>query len=163
MTYSSPEVLQLEAIQTWISGLTVWQTWTGLDQAGSAARVVWPLKAAPTLPVCVLSLGASRSVNLTGAAGAANFQPSGSISLWVYAEDTAPTNPQTGYSDFADLFFRLRDEMADKAHEAPVLFNEFSHPDIPVLHSSWVSADEDTEGFASWWQGEMTIRWGVEQ
>jgi len=162
MPYSSPEIIKLEAIRTWIAGLAVWQQWTGLDQAGSAARVVWPLKAAPTLPVCVLVLNASRMKNLTGAAGAANFQPSGSISLWVYAADTQPADPQAGYSDFADLFFRLRDAMADNAHQAPVLFNEFTSPDLPVIHSSWVNTDEDTDGLAAWWQGELMIQWGVE-
>jgi len=163
MTYSSPEILQLEAIQSWIADMTVWSEWVGSAvEAELEARVVWPLKAAPTLPVCVLSLGGGRTVNLTGAAGGANFQPSGQVKLWIYAADTAPTDPQAGYSDFADLFYRLIGEMADNAHLAPVFFNEFSSPDPPIIHSSWVNLEDDTEGLAAWWQGELQIRWGVE-
>jgi hypothetical protein len=81
----------------------------------------------------------------------------------VYAADTAPTDPQTGYSDFADEFYNLIAAMADAAHEAPVLFNEFSTPDTPIIHSSWVNAEETDEGLAAWWQGQITIRWGVDQ
>jgi hypothetical protein len=74
MSYTSPEILTLEAIQSWIASLSVWQAWTELDETASRARVVWPLKSAPTLPVCVLALNAGRTVNLTGAAGGSNFQ-----------------------------------------------------------------------------------------
>ena len=157
MPYTSPEVLQLEAIRTWMDTLSAWTSWAG------TGRVVWPVKAAPALPVCVLELNAGRTINLTGAAGGANFQPSGSITMWIYAEDTAPTDPQQGYTDFADKFFLLKGEMADNAHVAPVLFNEFSTPDTPIVHSSWVMTEDETEGFSAWWQGQITIRWGVEQ
>mgnify|MGYP000107807526 CR=1 FL=1 len=163
MTYTSPEVLQLEAIRDWMATLTAWQTWTALDETGSKARIVWPIKAAPALPVCVLALNGGRTVNLTGAAGGSNFQPSGSITLWIYAADTAPTDPQTGYSDFADLFYGLVSAMADAAHVAPVLFNEFSTPDPPIVHSTWVNFEDTDEGLAAWWQGQITIRWGVDQ
>lgn len=156
MPYTSPEVLQLEAIRDWMATLTVWSAWAG------ANRVVWPLKSAPDLPVCVLALNAGRTVNRTGAAGGSNFQPSGSITLWIYAEDTNPSDAQLGYTVFADKFFGLISEMADKAHAAPVLFNEFSTPDVPIVHSSWVNAEEDDEGLAAWWQGQITISWGVE-
>lgn len=156
MPYSSPEVLQLEAIRDWMDTLSVWTGWAG------AGRVVWPVKAAPALPVCILALNGGRTVNLTGAAGGSNFQPSGSITLWIYAADTDPTDPQAGYSDFADLFYQLIQQMADNAHVAPVLFNEFSTPDVPIVHSTWVNAEDDTEGLADWWQGQITIRWGVE-
>ena len=57
----------------------------------------------------------------------------------------------------------LISQMADNAHLAPVLFNEFSTPDTPIVHSSWVNTEDDDEGFAAWWQGQITIRWGVEQ
>ncbi len=156
MPYSSPEVLQLEAIRDWMATLSVWSAWAG------ANRVVWPMKAAPDLPVCVLSLNAGRTVNLTGAAGGSNFQPSGSITLWIYAADTAPTDPQQGYSDFADKFFNLISQMSTNAHVAPVLFNEFSTPESPIVHSSWVNAEDEDEGLSAWWQGQITIRWGVE-
>lgn len=157
MPYTSPEVLQLEAIRDWMATLSVWNSWAG------ANRVVWPIKAAPDLPVCVLALNAGRTLNITGAAGGANFQPSGSITLWIYAADTAPTDPQLGYTVFADKFFGLISQMADNAHMAPVLFNEFSTPDTPIVHSSWVNTEDDDEGFAAWWQGQITIRWGVEE
>lgn len=157
MSYTSPEVLQLEAIRDWMATLSVWTGWAG------ANRVVWPIKAAPDLPVCVLALNAGRTVNLTGAAGGSNFQPSGSITLWIYAGDTAPTDPQQGYTDFADKFFGLISQMADNAHVAPVLFNEFTTPDTPIVHSSWVTTEDDQQGLATWWQGQITIRWGVEQ
>ena len=127
MSYSSPQVLQLEAIRDWMATLDVWSEWVGSDVAATLkARVVWPLSATQTLPACVLALGSQQTVNFSGAAGGANFQPAGIINLFIYAEDTAPSNAQTGYSDFADLFFRLISEMADKAHEAPVFFNTFS-------------------------------------
>jgi hypothetical protein len=157
MPYTSPEVLQLEAIRDWMETLSVWSGWAG------AGRVVWPIKAAPNLPVCVLALNAGRTVNLTGAAGGANFQPSGSITLWIYAADTNPEDPQLGYTVFADKFFGLISQMADSAHVAPVLFNEFATPDTPIVHSSWVNTEDDDEGLDAWWQGQITIRWGVEQ
>ena len=165
MPYSSPELLQLEAIRDWMATLTVWQEWVGSVVAATLkARVVWPLKSAPTLPVCVLSVASSVMRNQTGAAGGANFQPSGEIKLWVYAADTQPADPQAGYSDFLDLFGRLRDEMADNAHLAPVFFNEFLFSAPPVIHSSWVNMEDDDaqEGLGAWFQGEMSIRWGVE-
>lgn len=165
MTYSSPEILQLEAIRDWMATLTVWQEWVdSVDVATLKARVVWPLKAAPTLPVCVLSLGKSRSTNFSGAAGGSNFQPSGEIRLYVYAADTNIADPQAGYSDFVDLFCRLRDEMAENAHTAPVYFNSFDLSDPPVIHSTWVNTEDDDEeeGLAAWWQGELLIRWGAE-
>ncbi len=161
MPYSSPQILQLEAIKAWMATLSVWTGWTGLTGSAAEARVVWPLKAAPALPVCVLCLGAGRTTNLTGAAGGANFQPSGEITIWIYAADTALTDPQTGYSDFADLFFRLIQQMADNAHVAPVLFNEFAVPDSPIVHSSWVNYSDDDEGLSTWWQGQITLRWGI--
>jgi hypothetical protein len=157
MPYSSPEVLQLEAIRDWMATLSVWSAWAG------NGRVVWPIKAAPDLPVCVLALNGGRTVNRTGAAGGANFQPSGSITLHIYAADTAPEDPQEGYSDFADQFYNLISQMADNAHVAPVLFNEFITPDVPIVHSSWVNTEDDSEGLAAWWQGQITIRWGVDE
>lgn len=163
MSYSSPEILQLEAIRDWMATLSVWQAWTGLDETAAKARIVWPLKSAPSLPVCVLALGGGSTVNLTGAAGGSNFQPKGQITLWIYAADTAPTDPQLGYSDFADQLYNLIAQMADNAHVAPVLFNEFSTPETPIVHSTWVNAEEEDEGLAAWWQGQITIRWGVEQ
>tara|TARA_R110000868_G_scaffold73672_2_gene213488 strand:+ start:2729 stop:3220 length:492 start_codon:yes stop_codon:yes gene_type:complete len=163
MSYTSPEILQLEAIRDWIASLTVWQTWTGLAETPAKARVVWPLKSAPTLPVCVLSLNGGRLVNLSGAAGGSNFQPSGIVTAYIYAADTAPTDPQVGYSDFADLFYQLIAAMADAAHQAPVLFNEFTTPELPIVHSSWVNFEETDEGLADWWQGQLVIRWGVDQ
>lgn len=156
MPYSSPEVLQLEAIQTWMETLSVWTAWAG------TGRVVWPIKAAPELPVCVLALNAGRTINLTGAAGGSNFQPSGSITAWIYAADTDPTDPQTGYSEFADKFFNLIAQMADNAHTAPIFVNEFETPDAPIVRSSWVNVDDDDEGLADYWMGQITIRWGVE-
>jgi hypothetical protein len=156
MTYSSPEVLQLEAIRDWMDTLDAWTDWAGED------RVVWPIKAAPDLPVCVLGLNSGRTVNLTGAAGGSNFQPSGSITLWIYAADDAPTDPQLGYSNFADKFYGLISAMADVAHQAPVLFNEFSTPDSPIVHSTWIMTEDESEGLAAYWQGQITIRWGVE-
>ena len=161
MAYSSPQLLQLQAIRDWMASLSVWQAWTELSGGAAASRVVWPLKSAPALPVCVLSLGAQRTVNLTGAAGGANFQPSGQITLYIYAEDTAPDNPQTGYSNFADLFFTLIQDMADNAHVAPVLFDEFTVPDTPIVHSTWVNFEDTDEGLAAWWQGQITISWGT--
>lgn len=165
MPYSSPELLQLQAIQSWMATLTVWQEWVdSTDETTLKAAIVWPLKAAPTLPVCVLSISQSIVRNMTGAAGGANFQPSGEIKLWIYAADTQPTDPQTGYSDFLDLLCRLRDEMADNAHVAPVLFNEFQLGMPPVVHSRWINAEDDDtgEGLGDYYQGELSIRWGVE-
>lgn len=157
MAYSSPEILQLEAIRDWMATLSVWSGWAGVD------RVVWPIRAANELPACVLALNAGRTVNLTGAAGGENFQPSGSITLWIYAADTNTEDAQAGYSDFADLFYRLIAEMADNAHVAPIFINELTTPEAPIVHSSWVNFnDDDTEGFNPWWQGQITIRWGVE-
>jgi len=162
MPYSSPEILQLEAIQEWMATLTVWQMWTGLTGNDLEARVVWPLKNAPDLPVAVLSLMGGRSLNKTGAAGGSNFDPSGQIAMWIYAADTGGDNEQLGYSDFGDMFYRLISEMADKAHQAPVLFNEFTTPDVPIVRSSWVTAQDDDAGLSAWWQGQVLIRWGVE-
>lgn len=162
MTNSSPVVLQLEAIRDWMATLAVWSEWVGsADATTLKARVVWPLSATRTLPVAVLSLGSQQTVNLTGAAGGANFQPSGTIAMFIYAEDTDEANAQTGYTVFADLFFRLIAEMADEAHEAPVLFNSFETPEVPIVHSSWINT-EDTDGLAAYWQGQLTIRWGAE-
>lgn len=165
MPYSSPELLQLEALQAWMATLSVWQEWlASTDDTFLKSRIVWPLAAAPALPVCVLSPGRSVLRNQTGAAGGANFQPSGQIKLWVYAVDTAPTDLQQGYSDFLDLFSRLRSDMADNAHVAPVLFDEFEFGDPPVIRSNWVNSqdDETSEGLDDYWHGELTLRWGIE-
>lgn len=158
MTYASPEITYLESIRDWMATLTVWQTWTGLSGDALKARVVWPLKAAAALPVAVLSIGASTTKNLTGAAGGANFQPDGVFKMWVYAEDTN-ADPMISYSDFADMLFQLKAEMADKAHEAPVLFNEFSISDEAIYHSSDVLDETVTDAY---WFGLIMIRWGVE-
>lgn len=165
MPYSSPQLLHLEAIRDWMATLTVWQEWIdSVDATTLKARVVWPLKAAPTLPVCVLSLSGGQTINLTGAAGGSNFHPSGITQLFLYAADTAPADPQLGYSDFADLFYRLIEEMAANAHVAPIYFNEFITPELPIVHSSWVNTEDDetNEGLAAWWMGQLSIRWGVE-
>ena len=162
MSYSSPQVLQLEAIRDWMATLDVWSEWVDSDVAATLkARVVWPLSATQTLPACVLALGSQQTVNFSGAAGGANFQPAGMINLFVYAEDTAPSNAQTGYSDFADLFFRLISEMADKAHEAPVFFNTFQTPETPIVHSSWVNTEDDGSGLGDYWMGQLMIDWGA--
>lgn len=161
MSYSSPQVLQLESIRDWMSTLDVWSEWVdSVDVPTLKARVVWPLSATQTLPVCVLALGAQNVENRSGAAGGANFQPFGTINLFIYAEDTNPTNSQTGWSDFADLFFRLVTEMADKAHQAPVLFNAFRTPEVPIVHSSWVNTEDDGQGLGNYWIGQVTISWG---
>ena len=162
MTTTSPEFLTLEAIRDWMATLTIWQQWTGLSGDALKARVVWPLKNAPALPVAVLGLMGGRTLNKTGAAGGSNFDPSGQIAMWIYAADTGGDNEQVGYSAFGDLFYSLISEMADKAHQAPVQFNEFSTPDTPIVRSSWVTAQDEDEGLAAWWQGQITIRWGVE-
>ncbi len=158
MTYSSPEITYLENIRDWMATLSVWQEWTGLSGDPLKARVVWPLRAVSNLPTAVLSVGASTTKNLTGAAGGANFQPDGVFKLWVYAADTS-ADPMISYSDFADKLFRLKAEMADKAHEAPVLFNEFSISDEAIYHSSEVMDDTETSAY---WFGMILIRWGVE-
>lgn len=156
MPYSSPEVLQLEGIRDWMDTLSVWTSWAGLNQ------VVWPIKAVPALPACVLSLNGGRTVNLTGAAGGANFQPSGSITMWIYSADTDTGNIQSSYTAFADLFYRLIAQMSDYAHEAPVFLNSFTTPDIPIVHSSWINSDDSDDGLSAWWQGQVTIQWGVQ-
>ncbi len=165
MTAASPEFLQLESIRDWMETLTVWRSWTGLSGDALKARVVWPIKNAPALPVCVLALGGGRTVNRTGAAGGANFQPSGSITMWIYAADTGGADEALGYQTFGDLFYSLIAEMADKAHEAPVLFNEFITPDSPIVRSSWVTTEDDNDAdtLAAWWQGQVTVRWGIDQ
>ena len=157
MPYSSPEVLQLEAIRDWMATLSVWTSATGGDN-----HVFWPIKAADSMPACVLSLQGGRTVNLTGAAGGSNFQPSGSIGMLIYAADTGGADEQKGYSDFADFFYGLISEMADKAHQSPVVFNEFVTPPVPIMRSSWFNVEDDDEGLADWWQGLLTISWGVE-
>ena len=53
MTTTSPEFLTLEAIRDWMATLTIWQQWTGLSGDALEARVVWPIKNAPALPVAV--------------------------------------------------------------------------------------------------------------
>lgn len=163
MSYQSPEFKQLEAIQAWMATLTVWQTWTGQSGAGLLDRVCWPLRNAPALPVAVLGLRGGKTVNKTGAAGGANFDPSGRIAMWVYAADTGGDDEKKGYSDFGDLFYQLISEMADKAHDAPVLFNSFETPETPIVRSSWVTAPDEDEGLSAWWQGEIIISWGVEE
>lgn len=162
MPYSSPEVLQLEAIRDWIATLAVWSEWVGSEiEAELKARVVWPLKSAPALPVAILSLRGGSLNNSTGAAGGANFQPTGTIAMQVYAANTGGDDEQLGYTVFADLFYRLIAGMADAAHQSPVFFNSFTTPEVPIIRSSWVSTEDD-EGLGDWWQGEVMIRWGVE-
>jgi hypothetical protein len=100
MTVSSPEFLMLEAIRDWMATLTVWQEWTELTGDDLKARVVWPLKDAPALPVCVLALKGGRTLNKTGAAGGSNFDPSGSIDMWIYAADAGGEDEQLGYTTF---------------------------------------------------------------
>jgi hypothetical protein len=156
MTYSSPEVLQLEAIRDWMDTLDAWTDWAGAD------RVVWPLQAAENLPVCILGLMGGRTVNLTGAAGGSNFQPSGSILFRIYAADDAPTDPQLGYTNFADKFFLLISAMADAAHQAPVLFNEFSTSETPIVHSTWIMTEDESQGLGAYWHGQFIVKWGVE-
>ncbi len=165
MTTTSAEFLTLEAIREWMATLEVWQDWTGLTGDALKARVVWPIKNAPALPVCVLALGAGRLNNSTGYAGAANFQPSGSITMWIYAADTGGEDEAAGYQTFGDLFYSLIMEMADKAHEAPVLFNEFITPETPIVRSSWVTTEDedDADTLSAWWQGQVTVRWGINQ
>ena len=162
MSVTSPEFLMLDAIRTWMATLTVWQQWTGLSGDQLKARVVWPLKDSPALPVTVLGLMGGKTVNKTGAAGGSNFDPSGQIAMWVYAADTGGEDESKGYEEFGDRFYALIAEMADKAHEAPVLFNEFTTPDVPIVRSSWVTTQDDDEGLDPWWQGQVFIRWGVE-
>jgi hypothetical protein len=164
MPVTSPEFLMLEAIRDWMATLTTWQTWTGLSGDPLKARVVWPIKNAPALPVCVLGLMGGQTINLTGAAGGSNFVPSGSIGMWLYAADTDPDDEQAGYTTFGDLFFALISEMADKAHEAPVKFNQFITPEVPIVRSTWVATEDEMDaGLGLWWQGQVTVRWGVEE
>jgi hypothetical protein len=166
MSFTSPELVQLESLQAWMATLTVWQEWIdSVDATVLKSRIVWPLAAAPALPVCVLSPGRSVLRNLTGSAAGANFQPAGQIKIWVYAADTHPNDLQTGYSTFLDLFSRLRSDMAEHAHMAPVLFDEFEFGDPPVIRSNWINTqDEETdEGLSDYWHGEMTLRWGIDR
>lgn len=162
MTTTSPEFLTLEAIREWMATLTIWQQWTGLSGSDLEARVVWPLKNAPGLPVAILSLMGGKTINKTGAAGGSNFTVSGQISMQIYAADTGGEDEQKGYSEFGEMFYALIAEMSDKAHDAPVLFNEFGTPDVPIVRSSWVTAQEDGDGLSAWWQAQVFIRWGVE-
>lgn len=163
MVAQSPEFQVLEAIRDWMATLPLWQSWTGLTGDDLKARVVWPIKDAPALPVCVLFLKGGRTINKTGAAGGSNFDPSGMIGMAIYAADTGGEDEATGYTDFGDMFFALKQQMADYAHTAPVLFNEFTTDEIPIVRSSWVNTEEDQEGMAAWWQGVLNCRWGVEQ
>lgn len=155
MPYTSPEILMLEAVEAWLETLSVWTAWAG------AGRIVWPLQSEPTFPLCVLGLHAGRTINLTGAAGGANFQPSGSLLMWVYDEDTAPTDVQEGYTVFADQFFNLIADMADNAHTAPLFLNSFVTPDAPIIRSSWLDTDDDDDGLPDYWMGQVTLKWGV--
>jgi hypothetical protein len=163
MTYVSPEITYLESIRDWMATLETWQDWTGLPEgAALKARVAWPSRAAASadgLPVAILSIGNSTTKNLTGAAAGANFQPDGIFKMWVFAADTSD-DTETSYSDFADRLFQLKAEMADKAYEGGVLFNEISVSDESIFHSSDVL--EESDDSSAYWFGMITIRWGVE-
>jgi hypothetical protein len=159
---NSSETILLDDCRTWLANSDVWAGWTGHAKGSAEIRstIVWPLKAAATMPLAVLSLRGSQRINRAASCSGGNWRPSGSLSLAIYAADTDPDDPETGYTAFADLFFQLMDELATEndGQTVPLVYS-FDIADPPIVHSSWVNSDADT---AAWYQGFAIVNWGYQ-
>jgi len=157
---ASAETDRLRDLRNWLITFTSWQEWVDSDdEAELSSRITWPVNSTLTeWPQMVLELGGHRYQNITGAAAGSNFQPRGEIRLLIWDLDEAPNNPDTSYENFADHFFGLMEEMANKAHQSALMFEALETEPFPIVHTS---GNERYEEELQMWHGVIRIRWGV--
>lgn len=162
MTATTPEFLFLENVRDWLAGFDSWAAWTGdaKDSDAIKAHVVWPIEAAATFPVCVLTLKASRRVNFSAAAGPGNWFPSGTVLFSFYDADPESGDLEADYQAFGENLFGVIGEMKDKSAEAPVILSSIELDETPIVRSPWLAKEDEDLGL--WYQGQGLFTWGVE-
>jgi hypothetical protein len=144
----SHEIANRTALKSLIASLTSWQTWTGLDAAGAAARIGWPTYPAENFPYILLVTLAGGRTNVLGSDSSANFRSRGGIGVIVV--DFAADESDLAASDtaFATEFFGLMDDLVEHAHDTELMIEKITYGDNPYQISSVntshpQSADED--------------------
>lgn len=157
---ASAEIDRLNALRDWLITFDSWRDWVGsTDETELTSRITWPTSSGLSeFPQMVIELGGHRYQNLTGAAAGSNFQPRGEIRLLIWDLDEAPENTTTSYEYFANKFFALMEELADKAHLSALLFDAVATEAFPIVHTS---QNEAYEGDLAMWHGVIRIQWGV--
>lgn len=157
---ASAEIDRLNALRAWLITLDAWQDWVdSVDTVELTSRISWPNTASiAEFPQMALHLAGHTYRNITGGAAGSNFQPRGEIRLLIWDLDEAPDNTKTSYEYFADHFFALMEELADKAHESALWFDVLATDQPPIVHSS---ENENYEGDQAMWHGVIRIQWGT--
>ena len=167
----SHETVNRTALKALIASLTSWQTWTGLDETGAAARIGWPEAATPEFPFIVLVILAGGRTNMLGSDSSANFRSRGGIGVLVFDRVEDETDLPTSDDTFAGNFFGLMDDLVEHAHDTELMIEQITYMDDPYQISSINSShpvdansdDVDDEATVEqlFFQGAFQIQTGV--
>lgn len=132
----SHETINRTALKALIASLTSWQTWTGLDEAASAARIGWPEAATPEFPFIVLVILAGGRNNMLGSDSSANFRSKGGIGVLVFDRVADEADLSTSDDTYATNFFGLMDDLVEHAHDTELMIEQIQFGDDPYQISS---------------------------
>ena len=168
---ASHEVDNRNALRSLIAASALWQSWTGLNEAGALLRIGWPESLSPEFPCIVIVTLAGGRTNDRGSDSSANFRSRGGLGVIVLDrvgdEDDLPTSDDA----FAENFFELIDEIVEAAHETELMIEDISYEDNPYRISSINTShpsddnedgDDDEETITQlFFEGNFRIQTGV--
>ncbi len=167
----SHEISARTDLKNLIASLDAWQDWTGLNEAGSAARIGWPTVAIESLPAIVIVTLAGGRRNTGNSDSSANFRSKGGLAVLVFDEVSDPDDLMASDTDFGTKFFALLDELVEQAHSTELMIADITYGDNPYRmdqfnSSTAIDADADDEDDEAstvkrCWVGEFQIQTGI--
>ena len=133
---SSHEVSNRTALRDLIAGTTLWQQWTGLNEAASKARIGWPESVAPAFPFIVIVTLAGGRRNRSGYDVSANFRSHGGLGVVVMSKIADGSDLEASDDAFAANFFGLMDAIVEDAHSTSLMVEDLQYGENPYQISS---------------------------
>lgn len=168
---ASAEIENLNALRDLIADLPEWIAFTGLATTAERLARVLALELDDTteLPAIAIDFGAGQRVNYASSDSSANFRPSGTFGIALFAEDDPTDGTMTErFTAFADRFFQIIDELIVEGHETPFMVGAITYSDQPISrsainvhHSQDVNDDAiDDATERPIWHGSFLVSWG---
>lgn len=164
------EIENLNSLRNLLADLPVWVTWTGLGTTElRLARVAaCELEDAASLPAICIDFGAGRRINAGANDSSANYRPSGTFGVSVYAfdDEAGGDDLTTRFLNFAGNFFQLIDEIVSVQEE--IIVGSIQYSDQPITRDAVnvfqaEDANDDSVDDSDpkpVWVGSFILSWG---
>lgn len=175
------EVRQRDHLAALIAKCTIWQTWTGLNEADAADRISWPDYSREFLPACTLIVGSSSRTNRPQqGSDHQNFAASGTITATFFDRYKTAGIEAAGDDEllqlraekeedsrFGGLVTDLVEEMLTLVGDTRQRISVVNLADVPwrrgVVDASHEHqrAEGDEMFSGAFWECPVTFQWGI--